>query len=750
MLRVGTKAIVDIGDNFLFSSTLIMASTGHAEKVDSILEVLPQLARAEVSSFVGDNQNLDLNSLIAKALSHLDGAEKRDAAAAEGERLKRSEAEAASVTVEELEEGQRRMLALAANVPDPVAAQGAVAATTASTDTSQPANSQDTEPFRIFNHQLNRNYVAEDSTTLHVRNAECIYLRMLNQYPRTVDYHPQFNYKNISSIDYIFNEKQEQLFEQKKIEMLNSGSPAQELLLFHGTQHENVTSILRSNFRLDLCRRQAHGPGIYFSELPSTSLSYGPALILCRVLTGRVQKQGSHGTGYSYSKFDPTHYDSYEADYKDHQSGVADIHVVAHPSQVLPYCVYHFEQKTNGRRQSSGSMAPRGIGHNPYLSQTSLRGPNSMFQNQTNPMQHPLVPTTMANWFHTPFTNAVGVNPSSHSHQMLGHPRYTSSAQAAGGSGHHAYPSQATLGGPNSMFQTQTDPVQYPLTMGQAWAPMAPPYQPPPVTTGPSTTYGMLGFGGQGTISTPPPSAATSTATTSSLPAAIPRVPATTNSFNSTTRNTPSTTTTTAAAAARNTEPFNSSDGVVRNGGGVEQEVERVRHLLMYSEQTMATKNRTKRSIPSSTATSQRDSANGGNLSASSPMRWTFESSGVATASKPWSPASSSAAGNGSSNNLVTEVIILDDSSSPDPAKEGTKSSAEGDATDSSNIPEILLAPLGGGRTKRPGEEVDGGGGGKKRRRKSGEEKKVPREEENFGGGGGAGGAPKGSGEGFP
>jgi hypothetical protein len=60
--------------------------------------------------------------------------------------------------------------------------------------------------------------------------------------------------------------------------------------MFHGTQEPNVDSILQENFRLDYARGQAYGAGIYFSEFPSVSCSYG-TLILCRVLPGQIEVQ---------------------------------------------------------------------------------------------------------------------------------------------------------------------------------------------------------------------------------------------------------------------------------------------------------------------------------------------------------------------------------------------------------------------------------------------------------------------------
>ncbi len=220
-----------------------------------------------------------------------------------------------------------------------------------------PDSSAQGNSFRVFKHRLDRLFVAEDSTTLHARNAECIYLRMFQNHgtgSRSMS-------KKIESIDYIYNERLAQVFEHKKLELIQNygAETGVEMLLFHGTNAKNVDSIIRNNFNLNLCRRFAYGKGLYFSELPSTSFTYGDALILCRVLTGRVQKP-CHGP-----KFDPTRFHSFQTNQVKHQLGtsdksdeVADIHVIASPDQVLPYCVYHFENQNGGNVQVYNAGLP--------------------------------------------------------------------------------------------------------------------------------------------------------------------------------------------------------------------------------------------------------------------------------------------------------------------------------------------------------------------------------------------------------
>lgn len=73
-----------------------------------------------------------------------------------------------------------------------------------------------------------------------------------------------------------------------KIRFRKSMINEEEMYMFHGTKDGNIDSILEENFRLDKAVGQAYGAGIYFSEFPCVSCSYG-TLILCRVLPGRVE-----------------------------------------------------------------------------------------------------------------------------------------------------------------------------------------------------------------------------------------------------------------------------------------------------------------------------------------------------------------------------------------------------------------------------------------------------------------------------
>ena len=89
---------------------------------------------------------------------------------------------------------------------------------------------------------------------------------------------------------YLFYFRLVQEFLRTKARFRESNINAEELYMFHGTKENNINLILEENFRLDKAVGQVYGAGIYFSEFPSVSCSYG-TLILCRVLPGNIEVQ---------------------------------------------------------------------------------------------------------------------------------------------------------------------------------------------------------------------------------------------------------------------------------------------------------------------------------------------------------------------------------------------------------------------------------------------------------------------------
>ena len=83
-------------------------------------------------------------------------------------------------------------------------------------------------------------------------------------------------------VDYIKNVKLEEQFHAQKEKLLLEGRDAGEVLLWHGTNPGAVEPILKNNFDIESVPVQAqgrdkkmqYGRGIYFSEVPTTSLLY--------------------------------------------------------------------------------------------------------------------------------------------------------------------------------------------------------------------------------------------------------------------------------------------------------------------------------------------------------------------------------------------------------------------------------------------------------------------------------------------
>lgn len=120
---------------------------------------------------------------------------------------------------------------------------------------------------------------AEDPVNEHINAAETLFLK---------DLHTLETPKSSVWISYIENKMLEERFNQKRAEFQKQGLNS-EVLLYHGTSSANADGICKTNFRMDLSVRFAHGRGIYLSKYPTVSLQYGEELIVCKVLLGRKQ-----------------------------------------------------------------------------------------------------------------------------------------------------------------------------------------------------------------------------------------------------------------------------------------------------------------------------------------------------------------------------------------------------------------------------------------------------------------------------
>ena len=120
--------------------------------------------------------------------------------------------------------------------------------------------------FLLKNVKSSRKFDMNDPYDSHYRNAESHYLRMAKRLGN--------RQKEIESIDIVYNEDLQKLFNKKKIEFKKSDIKDDEVLAFHGTKKENVENILKENLQMSYAKRQLHGPGNYFSEFPDTRYQF--------------------------------------------------------------------------------------------------------------------------------------------------------------------------------------------------------------------------------------------------------------------------------------------------------------------------------------------------------------------------------------------------------------------------------------------------------------------------------------------
>ncbi len=134
----------------------------------------------------------------------------------------------------------------------------------------------------------------------------------------------------IEKIDVIQNETLNKTFREKQKKFSAQGRDSRELFLFHGTPAENVDPIVKENFDLKKGKRFLYGKGMYFSEHPMVCNTYGPGLILCKVLLGKMQEK-------SGGKLNPGKFDSFKAG--------SSIYVIKSAEQILPFAVLHLRRE---------------------------------------------------------------------------------------------------------------------------------------------------------------------------------------------------------------------------------------------------------------------------------------------------------------------------------------------------------------------------------------------------------------------
>lgn len=142
------------------------------------------------------------------------------------------------------------------------------------------------------------------------------------------------NSYEINAIEVVRNPELEANFQKKKIWLKSKGSPDGEIRGFHGTDPQNIDSIIKQN--LDPNRAathgRRHGEGCYFSEFPDFSLGYGQGLLLFRILPGRESTTQNPLQDYDTKKVDANN------------DGYGQILVIKDSHQFLPIYIYHISK----------------------------------------------------------------------------------------------------------------------------------------------------------------------------------------------------------------------------------------------------------------------------------------------------------------------------------------------------------------------------------------------------------------------
>jgi hypothetical protein len=179
----------------------------------------------------------------------------------------------------------------------------------------------------VKNVKVTREFNMDDPLEFNCKSAESHFLQMLKRSGGPIT--------EIESIDIVFNKKLQEAFDRKKLKFKKEKIPEKEVYAFHGTARQNVANILKENLQLSFARRQAHGPGNYFSEFPDTSMGYGDSLILFRVLPGKE---------FCGSSVKPPDFNSKKVG--GNAEGFGDMLIIEDSSQFVPFAVYHLKKRS--------------------------------------------------------------------------------------------------------------------------------------------------------------------------------------------------------------------------------------------------------------------------------------------------------------------------------------------------------------------------------------------------------------------
>ena len=155
---------------------------------------------------------------------------------------------------------------------------------------------------------------------------------------------------SIESMDIVSNPKLKAAFEEKQREFERRKIPHLPIFAYHGTNASSIDSILQTNFDITKAKRQAHGPGNYFSEYPATALTYSNdqrTLIFCQILPGRQYK----GPLMTWPDYDSKLV-------SPDQNDVSQMVIIGNKDQILPCAVIHLSQTVPQLMWATISGAP--------------------------------------------------------------------------------------------------------------------------------------------------------------------------------------------------------------------------------------------------------------------------------------------------------------------------------------------------------------------------------------------------------
>jgi len=259
---------------------------------------------------------------------------------------------------------------------------------------------------KIFPFYPDKYHSFEETNVSHFYTASSQFYKMSLQNPPITAKQINNPFHAIRSIEYIENEGNTEKYRHcKKLFSKKSDKCGKEILLFHGTNVQNIDSIFTTNFNIDkspVDRRKmmAYGRGVYLSEFPGVSLTYGAGLVLCKVLLGSVETISMDGPR---TQVIGETFDSREV-VKD---GVTTMYVIKNTDQILPYCVINLQNVHNNNTPTIG-VIPKN-----YLTVPSMNNMmmGTVYSNTNNlPAYTPSHPFSINN--PSPHTNTPNPYPS--------------------------------------------------------------------------------------------------------------------------------------------------------------------------------------------------------------------------------------------------------------------------------------------------------------------------------------------------